>query len=145
MICENKLGKINVCENNIITFRKGLIGLEYLKKFTLIDNPSSSPEEPSLFKWLLSLEEPSKTFVVVDPWVIKPDYSFEIGKDIRKELKINKEDKPLVLSIAVVDEEAENSTINLKAPIIINPIFRIGLQLILDNEHYPIRYKIFYK
>ena len=59
-------GEIDVDDQKIITFDNGLIGFEYLKKFTLIYNNES--ESSGTVTWLQSLDEPMVAFPALSPF-----------------------------------------------------------------------------
>lgn len=143
MDINTRFGEISIEEKDIITFKKGIIGLEDLKKFILLEHPSKHPERPSVFKWLQSVEDGQKAFVVMDPWLINKDYSFEMGENIKQELELDEKSWPLVLAIAVIAREPKESTVNLRAPVVINTVRRLGKQIIIDSDGFPMRQKIF--
>ncbi|MDT8716671.1 flagellar assembly protein FliW [Clostridium sp. 19966] len=131
-------GKINFDENKIITFNKGLPGLEQLHKFILFP-----VEGNGSFSILHSVEDMDIALVVTSPFNIIKDYEFEIDDTIVEELKIIDAKNVLVLSTVSIYRQKEKITTNLKAPIIINMESNLGEQLILDNEKYIIKYPIF--
>jgi len=47
--------------------------------------------------------------------------------------------------IAVISENIENSVVNLKSPIVINPSNKNAIQAILQNQDYLLRYPLFTK
>jgi flagellar assembly factor FliW len=58
-------------------------------------------------------------------------------------LKISSIEDLLVLNIITLKEKIEDSTVNLSAPIIINVRAGLGRQVILDEPHFELRYKLF--
>ena len=48
-----------------------------------------------------------------------------------------------VLSVLTVPSDLTKMTINLKAPIVINISTRLGCQIIVNNEEYPVRYSVY--
>ena len=66
-------GEIDVDDQKIITFDNGLIGFEYLKKFTLIYNNES--ETSGTITWLQSLDEPMVAFPALSPFYVMTDYN----------------------------------------------------------------------
>ena len=65
-------GEIDLPEEKIITFERGLIGLADYKKFTILYD---CEKENSNISWLQSVEEPTLALPVVKPWIIKEDYN----------------------------------------------------------------------
>ncbi|MBM7623033.1 flagellar assembly protein FliW [Sporohalobacter salinus] len=127
-----RFGKLTVDSEEIIKFEKGLAGFEDIREYVLLTS------EPP-FLWLQAANNPELAFVVTDPWNFYADYEFELKSSIQDKLQITAKDEVLTLSMVVIPEEAEQISINLKAPIIINEKKKIAQQVILDEE-YPIKY-----
>jgi flagellar assembly factor FliW len=49
----------------------------------------------------------------------------------------------LLLNILTVPSDITNMTVNLRAPLIINTITRKGCQLIVNNEEYSVKHKVY--
>ncbi|KLU57498.1 hypothetical protein EL84_03010 [Paenibacillus sp. VT-400] len=127
-------GKIEVDENSIYQFRRGLPGFENETSFALI------PWEDTPFSYLQSLTEKELSFLVVSPFEFKQDYSFELSEEDKEELKI-KEDVA-VYSIVTIHSDVTKSTMNLLAPVIINPAHRVGKQVVLQQTGYVTKHLI---
>ena len=140
MILKTKhFGEIEVEEDKVILFLDGILGFEEVKKYTIIQNPN--PEVP--FHWLQSIDNPGLAFVITNPFLFKTDYAFDIPDKVLAHLGIVGKEDVAVFSIAVVPEELEKMTINLRGPIIINIEKQKGKQLVLDGEGYELKYHIF--
>lgn len=133
-------GEITIDANKIINFNDGMIGFGDLKQFMLI-NDNEKPDSKIL--WLQSLDEGSIAFPVVDPLFLKPDYNPIVEDELFKSIGEIVNDEILVLTTITVPENIENITINLKAPIVINPVTMKGCQIIVDNEDYLVRYPVY--
>ena len=131
-------GQIEVKESDILTFAEGIPGFETSKRFVLIN----STDDESPFKWLQSSDEPQIAFAVVNPFMIKKDYTFELSDETIEKLKIKASENVVTLSIMVVPEDLEKMSMNLKAPIIINSENKKGVQIILDTDKYTVRHYI---
>lgn len=127
-------GEIEIEEEKIITFPNGIIGFEDLKRFVLIDHPGSET-----IKWLQSVEEKGFALPVIDPVNFFPDYDPVIAESDLKNLNLNSIEDVVVLSILTVPQDVNKTTVNLKAPIVLNPIDRLGAQLIAENPEYKIK------
>lgn len=133
-------GEVTIDENKVITFEEGIPGMPDLKKYLLM----SDSNEDSGFYWLQSIEDTDIAFIMVDIFKIMPNYSPMLPENKLDELEISKDCKDyLIYNIAVVPKDFRKMTVNLKAPIIINTKTRKGMQLICNNEEYPIRYYLF--
>lgn len=139
MVVETKhFGEIDYMEENVLVFDSGLPGFENIKKYILID----SPEENSMFKWLQSVENPQLAFAIVNPFLVRGDYDFEISDEDTRELGIESTEDVVVYSILVVPEDLTRVSMNLKAPVIINARKNKGAQIVLDTDKYTVRHYI---
>lgn len=135
-------GEIEIDDEKIITFEKGIIGFEDSKKFALVYD--AGKEENTSIMWLQSLSEVSLAIPVIKPEVVKGDYDPIVEDEIVNSLGDNiKDAELLVLVTLTVPSEIKDMTCNLKAPIIINVDTMKGVQLIADNEDYMVRYPIY--
>ena len=78
-------------------------------------------------------------FVSISPFEIKTDYEIDLDDEFVKELDIKEEKDVLVLCLITLGKTLEDSTANLKAPIIINIKNNRGKQLILQDDKYKIK------
>ncbi|WAM37233.1 flagellar assembly protein FliW [Caldicellulosiruptor acetigenus] len=130
-------GELEVSEENIIFFEEGIPAFENLKKFVIIK------EDESPFYWLQSIEDKDIAFVIINPFEIKPDYEFDLPDEVVSKLEIDSPQNVAVFCIVVIPEDVKQTRVNLKAPIIINVNKRKGMQYLLDDERYPLRYYLF--
>lgn len=136
-------GTIEVGEEQILTFDKGIIGFEDWKKFTLIYDAEKGVEESSIY-WLQAIDEPTLALPIMDPTIVYEGYDPIVEDEIINSLGDNIADATLLVVCTVtVPEKLENMTVNLKAPIIINMDTNRGVQLIADNDDYQVRYPIY--
>lgn len=127
-------GEVEIDDNKILTFEKGLPGLEEDKRYALLSNEDSRP-----VSWLQSLDHQEISLPVMDPFLICPNYSFDISQDDINTLNIEQIRDVYILSILVIPQNTEAMTINLSAPIIINVRNSKGCQIILDDRKYRVR------
>ena len=120
-----------------IQFKKGIPGFENLNNFKILDL-----EDNKQFKILQSMEEKNISFVVTSPFEIYKEYVIDLNDEIIKELEIKNSEDVLVLSIITLGETLEKSTLNLKAPLIINIKNNLGRQLILQSEKYETKHPL---
>lgn len=131
-------GIIEFDDSEIICFPDGLPGFENDKQFIILNHPDSD----SPFKWLQSVDNTDLAFVIINPFLFKPDYEFDIPKHILEKLKIKEEKEVLVYSIVVVPEDITKMTANLLGPIIINSKEKLGKQIIVDDNRYKTKHYI---
>ena len=137
-IMTRDFGKIKIARSDIISFNSGLPGFEELDDFVLLPLAEESP-----FIIMQAVEDPDIAFVTVEPGNLIQNYEFEISDKVEKNLKIESISNLLILNIITLKEKIEKSTANLSAPIVINLEDNLGQQVILDDQRYQVRYKIF--
>lgn len=136
MVIETEVfGELNYSEEDIITFSEGIYGFEDCKSFILV----SLKETELPFQWLQSTTEAHLSFILTTPFAFHSTYDFEIPEHFIQKLEIESAEDLAVYSLVVLNDTLSESTINLKAPIIINVNKKKACQLIL-NEEYPYKY-----
>ena len=131
-------GVIEINQELIIRFDDGILGFEPYKNYILLDD--SGGQSP--FRCLQSMEENDLAFILMDPFAIDPTYEITLGEDIIESLMIESQDDVLVLAVVVVPEDIKKTSVNLKAPVILNVKLRKGAQYIVDGDKYKVRHYI---
>lgn len=133
-------GEINLDENKIVTFESGLMGFEKYKRFTILYNIEDGKSKIS---WLQCVDEPSLALPIITPGVVKEDYNPTVEDEVLKPLGELTEENLVVFLTVTVPSDIKKTTVNLKAPIIINADTRKGCQIIVENSDYEVRYNIY--
>lgn len=135
-------GEIDIAEDKIIFFEKGLIGFDQYKNYAIIYD--SEKKDGGSIMWLQSMDEPELAFPVVDPLNICPDYNPTVEDEWLEPIGgIHNPDDLYVLSVMTVPSDLTKVTANLKAPLIINTDTRRGCQIIVGNDEYQVRYNVY--
>jgi len=134
-------GEIEVGEDKIITFDKGIIGFEDWKKYTLVYD--AEKEDDVTIIWLQAVDEPTLALPIMRPETVYEGYDPVVEDEIVKTLGNIQDAELLVACALTVPEDVTKMTINLKAPIIINIDSMKGVQLIADNADYQVKYPIY--
>ena len=130
------MGEVEINQSQIIKFEHGLPGFEEEKEF--IQLPLS---EESAFQVLQSVRTTDLAFIITSPYTILTDYSFELDESAIQALDIKSDKEVAVFVIVSLKDTLENSTVNLKAPIVLNIENQKAKQIILD-EDYAIRHQL---
>ena len=134
-------GQVNIPEEKVLHFDNGLFGFEDYKDYTIMYD--SEDENEAFFSWLQSTTEPGLAFPIVDPLKVMDGYNPVIEDEWIQGIGECTEDNILILVLATVPEEVAKSSVNLKAPLIINSETRKGIQLVVENEDYQIKHYLF--
>ena len=122
-------GEIEVSEDKIITFDKGIIGFEDWN-ISII--------------WLQAIDEPTLALPVMKPEFVYETYDPVVEDELLKSLGDDIQDDNIRVYCALtVPQDITKMTINLKAPIIVDFDTMKGIQLIADNSEYQVRYPIY--
>lgn len=138
MLIETKyLGEQEITNQKLLSFPLGLPGFQEEKSFVLLDIPGNG-----VLQLLQSVQSPMLAFIVTNPHMFYKEYNFSLDTPTIDTLKINEEKDIVILSIMTIHEPFDQSTINLKAPIIMNAKEKIGKQVILNQNDYPLKANI---
>ncbi|MCX7945476.1 MAG: flagellar assembly protein FliW [Hydrogenophilus sp.] len=127
-------GELDVSDDKVIEFPKGLPGLPGLTRFVLV-HEAREEGLPRVYM-LQSVDDPEVAMSLVSPDALGVRYELELTDE---EVAVLQVSSPEELALAVVvrrDEESpENRGLraNFMGPILINPNSRKGLQKVLDH------------
>lgn len=133
-------GEISIDEEKIIHFPGGIIGFPELTEFAMLHDQENGIAS---IHWLQSIQEPAFAMPVIDPLIVKEDYSLEVDDELLKPLGTLKEDEALVLVTLSVPQDLTKMTVNLKGPIIINGGNRKACQAIIEGDEYMVKFPIY--
>ncbi|KUO65595.1 MAG: hypothetical protein APF84_14840 [Gracilibacter sp. BRH_c7a] len=123
-----------------IVFPKGIPGFEDHTTFIL------EKEEDSPIVHLESAKDKEVGFVLFPPQLYFKNYlsKIEFGSEEVEALEITAEDTVEIWAIITLClSDISKSTVNLRAPIVINPRTNQGFQFILNDENYSSRQQLF--
>lgn len=130
-----RFGDIEIAEDRVITFPKGLLGFSTFTRFCLLQ-----PNDDAAFFWLQCVDEATLAFVVTDPSLFFPDYSAPIRPEQMDELGLKALEDAQVF--VIVNKVTESLTANLQGPLVINTATRTGEQLVLADKRWTTRHHV---
>lgn len=135
-------GEVDIDEEKILTFDNGIIGFEDMKRWTLIYDIERGSDAP--ISWFQSLDYSGLALPVINPYSVTAKYEPIVEDELLKPLG-EFEDAELItlLTITIPSEDPKRTTANFKAPLLINPRNKKGIQIIVNNEDYPIKFSIY--
>ena len=134
-------GRIDIEDEKIITLEGGMIGFPDLKKFTLIFDEEKEKKAASIM-WFQSMDEPSVAFPVMHPNELKPDYNPTVNDEMLIPLGTLSEENTYVLVTVSAGPDVKKTSVNLKAPIVINTETKKGCQIIVEDD-YPVKFNVY--
>ena len=134
-------GEIEIADEKIITFEKGIIGFPEMKRFALLHNEEKGKDAG--IRFLQSIDEPGFAMPVMDPLVVKPDYDPEVDDELLASVGELNQDNILVLVTATIPSDLTKMSVNLQGPIVINVDEHKACQIIVDGSLYPVKFPIY--
>lgn len=129
-----RFGRLRVQEQDLISFPKGLLGMEHLDRWVLLTDASNDS-----LGWLQSASDPRVAVAIVSPRRFVGDYQVRLSPSELAPLNLDDVNQAQVM--VVVGKSGPSLTLNLKAPLVINPEDRLGRQVIVSGD-WPIRYEL---
>lgn len=129
MSIETRFGSFPGNSGDVITMPEGLPGFETCRRFVIVTASTLAP-----FTCLQGLEGGRPSFLALDPRVILTDYAATLSSSDRHRLDVRDHDDLLWLALVRLGDDA--ASVNLRAPVVINPRRMIGLQSIDAERPY---------
>jgi flagellar assembly factor FliW len=127
-----RFGELEIDQDRIITFTRGLLGFPNYQQYALVD-----AAEGGDFFWLQSIDEPQLAFIVTDPNLFFRDYDVPLREESQGDLEISDAADGRVLVIC--NRVGEWLTGNLLGPIVINKQNRLAEQVVLTEKKWTTR------
>lgn len=133
MIIQTKyFGKQEIKEADVLSFANGIPGFANDKQFII--QPFGEA-----FSILQSIDDADVAFIVTSPFLYFDHFSVDLPDHLVQQLEIQSQKDVAVWVIVSVRNPFSESTVNLKAPIIINVRNKIGKQYIPEQSDYSLR------
>lgn len=134
-------GEVEISDDKIITFEKGIIGFPDMKRFALIHDEEGG--KGAGIRYLQSLDEANFAMPVMDPLIVKPDYDPEVDDELLTGIGHVTEDNLLVLVTVSVPSDLTKMSVNLRGPFIINIETHKACQVIVESSDFPVKFPIY--
>lgn len=121
-------------ESSVVEFPSGIPGFEACRRFLVLTSPELAP-----LACLRGLDPPEASFLTIDPKLVDVNYDLTLREFER--VRLGAGDEPLVW-LALVTVVGNSATVNLRAPIVINPRAMVGCQFIRDDHDYPVHHPL---
>jgi flagellar assembly factor FliW len=133
-------GEVEIGEEKILHFTQGIFGFEEYQDFTILYDVEEEGEP--FFSWLQCVTEKGLAFPIVNPFKVREDYNPIVEDALLEPLGEFQTEDLLVFLLATVPSDPKKTSVNMKAPLIINAANRRGMQLIVENEDYKIKHML---
>ena len=130
-----KLGDIEIDDARIVTLPEGILGFSDARRYVVLDIRKGSS-----LKWLLCVDRPELALVVTDPYAWFPDYKMPLADSDTAAIAFREEDEMSVMAVVTLrGRRREDTTLNLRAPVVVNLRTLLGRQVVLSEDRWGIR------
>jgi len=129
-------GDVPVDIRDVVTMVAPMPGFEACRQFVVAVNPELAP-----FTALSGLDESKPAFLAVDPRLVLHGYDASLDETARRQLGAAPDDA--LLWLALVRAAGDQTLVNLRAPIVINPQQMRGVQLVPPDSPYSTDHPLF--
>lgn len=137
-VVTTRFKELQVEKADLIRFGDGLVGLDSLKEFFIVD-----PGEAVPILWLQSTSDPAMACPIIEPALFLPDYTISPGDLPSEALELAGAGDARTYVILTIPKDPEEMTANLKAPIVINTRTRSAKQVILQDGKLSVRHPMY--
>lgn len=130
-------GTIQCDTKDMLLFPAGLVGMEYLRQFVLLSFDDYAP-----LKFLQSVDNPAFSFILINPYLLLPDYQIQLSAQDKDELQLIEEGGIFVYSILTMPGNPDRMSANLLAPVIMNLTTMRAKQIIMLNSTYRVNHAL---
>lgn len=134
LVTTERFGDIDVATDRVLSFPDAVPGFPDSHQYVLVDISNDDT-----FYWLQSVDDPALAFLCAVPWPFFPDYAPEVSDDDQSALALDKAEDAMVLCILTVQREERAITANLLGPVVVNQNTRVGRQVVLMGDEYPVQ------
>lgn len=129
-----RFGSFTYAEEEVFNFPWGLPGFPALRHWLAL----SLPTQPN-FVWLQSLDDLKVAIPTCDPYMVFEKYDPKLPAYAVAALEIADPGEFTLLCVMVATADAEEMTMNLMAPIVVNLRTRQARQVMLENSGYSMK------
>lgn len=121
-------------DSPVVEVRGGLLGFPEYTRFALI-----RMNDEGLVYRLQSVENEAINFVVVPAMSFFPGYAPTVEDDVAERFNLPGGADVLLLLVVTLGSTFKESTVNLMAPLLLDPNARVAEQIIVENPDFSVR------
>ena len=137
-IISSALGEVEAAEDQIFEMPGGMIGFPRLRRYALIP----FPDKDVPFSWWQSLDDPSLSFILIDPSLVFPDYQVNASAGDLDEIELSDPARGAVFAVVTIPENPRDMTVNLMGPLVVNRSAGKARQLVLTDSRYQTKHRV---
>jgi flagellar assembly factor FliW len=128
---DTRFGKCAAPAAAVVTIAEGMPGFERCRRFVLTTSDDITP-----FTYMHGHDDSRPSFLAIDPRLVLEGYTQTLDAAQRRRLDVI-DDEPL-LWLSLVRTDGDQATVNLRAPLVINPRRMLGVQVIPVSSDYAL-------
>lgn len=133
-----QFGTVDIDDSKIINMREGVPGFPDMKRYILLDSEETKP-----FYSFQCVDDPALAFIIMDPFLFKPDYKVDTGPLLRKMGWREDEEITVCVIINATHPDPKKMTANLVGPLVINAKKCEAAQMVIYDTDYSYKHVIF--
>lgn len=131
-------GQLQGREDQVITCTSGLPGFPDYVRYALLSDHRLAP-----FHLLQCLDDPSLALLLVNPNALVPDYGLKNCASALQELQADSlAEVQILVTVTIPPDRPREMTANMMSPILINPVLRLGKQVVIEKPLYSHRHAL---
>lgn len=134
---DTRFGTFDVGPHEIINFPEGLPGFEASRRFVLLSSDAFAP-----LQCLHAVDGELPSFLALDPSIVLPAYRSAFDVADYKRLDAVGPEQLVWLAFVALEGDGVAPTVNLRAPVVINPERMIGVQLVSADQAHSVRHTL---
>jgi flagellar assembly factor FliW len=131
------LGPVEATPDSFVTLPEGILGYESQHEFALV-----APADYAPFRWLLSFDDPAVSFPVLPAHKVIADYHPALAVSDARAIGAVESDALEIYVLAAHDPAEGRLTVNLRAPIVLNPATKLARQVVLSDGRWTVDHAI---
>lgn len=129
-----RFGECTFAQADVIEFPWGLPGFPNLRRWLAL-----TVESQGSFVWFQSIDDVNVALPSADPYFMFEDYDPKLPPYAVAALEITSPSDFTLLCVVVVTDHADQMTMNLFAPVVVNLRTRRARQVVLENSGFSVR------
>lgn len=127
-----RFGTLEIHESDVIVIDRGLLGFPVSERYFMFPH---GEEGRSPFYWLQSLDEPSLSFLVLNPFEFFPTLEVVVSDEDARALGVEDEiDLEIFTLVTIPHGKPSEVRTNLAGPVVVNVHNRRGRQILLPGQ-----------
>ena len=129
-------GQMEIEDKQKVSIPSGLFGFEDYTEFAIFD------AEHQPFYWLQSIDVKEIAFILINPFLFRPDYEVNITNEELTGIGIKSPENALIFVIVTIPVDGSPMTANLQGPIVINKENMKGMQAVVSDSKWRTKHDI---